>query len=207
MISGIYCIKNTINGMMYVGQGKNVEKRMNSSHKGSPYLERAILKHGKENFIRYILEYCEKSLLNEKEIFWIKKLNTKSPNGYNLTRGGEGASELSPESREKISKSHLGNKNPRYGKGLPEHLKGKGFGKGSESCLFGKKNCNASTSRFFGISSYKTKNGKTRWTARIRLNGKMINIKNSSTELEAVKAYNAYIVKMGLNNLLNVIEQ
>ena len=42
-------------------------------------------------------------MLNEREIFWIAKLNTKVPNGYNLTDGGEGLVNPSDETRAKMS--------------------------------------------------------------------------------------------------------
>ena len=42
--------------------------------------------------------------LYDREIYWIKKLNTKSPNGYNLHDGGRGGC-LNPsdELRQKLS--------------------------------------------------------------------------------------------------------
>ena len=53
--------------------------------------------------------------MNKKEIQWIANLNTKFPNGYNLTYGGDGGNTyflLSEEDkrkfREKISKNHKG---------------------------------------------------------------------------------------------------
>ena len=49
-----------------------------------------------------VIEECPDDMLNEREHFWIEKLNSLSPNGYNLTTGG-GACELCEESRAKIS--------------------------------------------------------------------------------------------------------
>ena len=50
----------------------------------------AMQKYGIENFTLSILELCDKSKLNEREKFWIKKLNTNDKNcGYNLTEGGQ----------------------------------------------------------------------------------------------------------------------
>lgn len=47
-----------------------------------------MIKHGPENFNFEVIEdLCED--YNEKEKFWIKKLNTLVPNGYNVTEGGE----------------------------------------------------------------------------------------------------------------------
>lgn len=47
---------------------------------------------GAENFTIEVIEYCEnQDHLNERESFWIKVLNCKVPNGYNLRKGGGGS--------------------------------------------------------------------------------------------------------------------
>ena len=50
-------------------------------------------------------------------MFWIRELNSKAPNGYNLTDGGDGGRGLSPsaETRQKLSAAL---------KGRPAHNKG-----------------------------------------------------------------------------------
>ena len=48
-------------------------------------------KYGVENFIVEELEQVEdESLLSEKEIYWIKELETYGSKGYNATKGGDG---------------------------------------------------------------------------------------------------------------------
>lgn len=97
---GIYKIENKINGNIYIGQSKNIDKRIkhhfqcafNNSEKNKEYdkaLYRAIRKYGKENFEWSIIELCSKEELYEKEIYWIKKYDSFK-NGYNETEGGEG---------------------------------------------------------------------------------------------------------------------
>lgn len=98
MFSNIYIIKNKVNNKLYVGQTTNVEKRW-KEHKyhgihdenTSIYLYNAMKKYGIDNFT---IEVIEKDIpldqINDKETYWIKKLNTLKPNGYNLTLGGEG---------------------------------------------------------------------------------------------------------------------
>ena len=115
--SGIYCIENKQNGMKYIGKGKHVIKEMTRSHKGCYYIYNAIQKYGKDAFIYYVIEYCEIKKLIEREQHYIKEWNTKVPNGYNLTDGGDGAEGriLSAESREKMRIGHLG-KTPMLGK-------------------------------------------------------------------------------------------
>lgn len=78
---------------MYVG--KHTYKGLDSydSHYlGSGYiLKRAIKKYGKENFFQEILEYnSSKEENSQREVYWIQKLNTLVPNGYNVDKGGTG---------------------------------------------------------------------------------------------------------------------
>lgn len=83
-------------------------------------IDAAIAKYGWEIFTVEVLETCPVSKLNEREIFFIAVLNTKAPNGYNMTDGGDGGgSNPSEETRAKISANHAdvsGKNNPFYGK-------------------------------------------------------------------------------------------
>jgi len=107
MDSGIYCIENIINGKRYIGKGINVNRRMWQDHIKSLAVKSAIEKY-EDGIIRYIVEYCEP----EKMIFWeqyyIREWNTKSPNGYNLTDGGEGVLNPSNETRKRMRESQIG---------------------------------------------------------------------------------------------------
>ena len=97
---GIYKFTNKINGRSYIGQSRNIEKRMkehyyrafNSYSKNkefsSPFYS-ALRKYGKENFYFEILEECQIKDLNEKEKYWIQYYDTFH-NGYNATKGGDG---------------------------------------------------------------------------------------------------------------------
>ena len=50
-----------------------------------------MIKYGVENFKIEELEYVEDELLlSEKEIYWIKELETYGSKGYNATKGGDG---------------------------------------------------------------------------------------------------------------------
>ena len=84
----IYKTTNLINGKIYVGQ----DSKNNSNYLGSgKYIINSIKKYGKENFKKeYICECSNKEKLDEKEIYWIKELNSKVPNGYNIVDGGTG---------------------------------------------------------------------------------------------------------------------
>lgn len=88
---GIYCITNIKNGMRYVGQSRNIEKRfgehLRDDIKLKTRLGEAIREYGPKNFALTILEECKIEELDEKERKWIKELNT-FPKEYNMTAGG-----------------------------------------------------------------------------------------------------------------------
>lgn len=83
----------------YIGQTVRFKQRMNCYKnlrcKNQSAIYNAILKYGWENMQVEILWEKESNTrliveLNELEIKYIKEFNTKVPNGYNLTSGGEG---------------------------------------------------------------------------------------------------------------------
>lgn len=106
----IYVITNTLNGKQYVGQTRQKLSRRISGHKHSKIkrgVDAAIAKYGwKGNFTVEVIETCPVDKLDEREIFCIATLNSKVPNGYNLTDGGDGNINPSEETRAKISANH-----------------------------------------------------------------------------------------------------
>ena len=91
---GIYCIENIDTNKKYIGQSVNIEGRW-SKHKtalrqnshDNDYLQKAWNKYGENQFKFYILEKCEESELNEKEIYYINYYNTLDDHfGYNLKK-------------------------------------------------------------------------------------------------------------------------
>jgi len=116
MTSNIYLITNKINDKKYIGQSINIEERW-YRHRADyqriqdKYLYRAMRKYDLENFKFEVLETeIPIDCIAEHEKFWIIKLNTKAPNGYNMTDGGEGSfgRVVSESTREKISKAKKG---------------------------------------------------------------------------------------------------
>lgn len=90
----IYCVTNIINKKKYIGQttqplARRLKDHFSPSKKDKGLLSRSAFKYGKENFETTILERVDISLLNEKEKYYIEKMNTKVPNGYNLADGGD----------------------------------------------------------------------------------------------------------------------
>jgi hypothetical protein len=95
----IYKTTNNINGKIYIGQdSKNNPKYLGSGH----LIYRAIKKYGISNFTKEILEICDcKEELNNKEIYWIEKLDsTNYTIGYNISKGGTGGKLVDVEAKK-----------------------------------------------------------------------------------------------------------
>lgn len=92
----IYKIVNKVNGKSYVGQTIHDIKTRFRNHKHASltqntYLYKAMRKYGYDNFTIEEIDVANNlDELNNKEIYWIKQLNTKVPNGYNIVDGGGG---------------------------------------------------------------------------------------------------------------------
>ena len=97
-------------------------------HRNKSFIDSAIGKYGINAFEISVVEKCaDNDELDYREKFWITKLNSKVPNGYNLTDGGDGVAgrPLSDEHRKKISKANLGKKRSESTrKKMSECLKG-----------------------------------------------------------------------------------
>jgi len=130
---GIYKILNIINGKMYIGSSINLKSRKYQHFftlkKGvhcNKYLQNSYNKYGDNNFKWEIIEYIKSSddkiqlkcNLLEKEQHWIDKLISQGNIIYNncMIAGSCAGRKLSIEHKKKISESHMGNKNPMYGK-------------------------------------------------------------------------------------------
>lgn len=65
-------------------------------------------KYGTENFTFKVIEECDYEILDDRERYWINKLNTTEPYGYNIKNGGN---------------KLFGQDNPFYGKHHSEDTK------------------------------------------------------------------------------------
>jgi group I intron endonuclease len=91
-VCGIYEIKNTKNGKVYIGSSVNIEKRwydhsrnlQEGTHQNS-YLQRSYSKWGKDSFEFTILEECPKNKRFEREQFYLDKYFGRR-SCYNLAR-------------------------------------------------------------------------------------------------------------------------
>lgn len=104
---GIYKIENLINGKIYIGKSVNIEKRFKTHINDSfnenkqeynHLIHKAIRKYKVENFSFDVIEECNESDLNSREMYWIHVYDCcvldGKDKGYNMTRGGEGSSSI-----------------------------------------------------------------------------------------------------------------
>ena len=110
----IYLLTDTTNGKQYVGQTqRRLRERILEHKKDDLYVDRAIRKHGWENFTVEILDECETiDELNEREQYRIAELGTREPNGYNLADGGMGkpGHKCSEKTKALLAALHTGKK-------------------------------------------------------------------------------------------------
>jgi group I intron endonuclease len=162
----IYLITNLINDKQYVGQTiQSLEKRWQrhcwkSTSKNSMPVCKAIVKYGKENFtIEKLCECISQEELDQQEILFANKLNTWSPNGYNL-RAGNGKGSMSQETKNKIADANIGRKRtPETRQNMSNAHKGKKHtpeqrkkisdaNKGSNNAFYGKHHTQESIDKF-----------------------------------------------------------
>ncbi|MBR1579459.1 MAG: GIY-YIG nuclease family protein [Selenomonadaceae bacterium] len=131
----IYLLTNKPDGKAYVGQTRRTLEERLREHKrdrrSATYIDRTIRKYGIKNFDVEIIEVCFTiEELKYWEQFWIKELNTKAPNGYNLTDGGEGSKGYitTSEMSAKLSEQRKGRRiSPEHRVKISERLKGRVF--------------------------------------------------------------------------------
>ena len=106
---GIYVLTSP-SGKQYVGRDVNLPSRVKKHLSGKDtecrHAHKAIKKYGADAFDVEIIQYpgISHEALNAVEHWWVRRLQTLSPSGYNLTEGGDGGKH-SDETRQKISES------------------------------------------------------------------------------------------------------
>jgi group I intron endonuclease len=136
---GIYCIKNLINGKIYVGSSNNIKNRSYTHLRAlrnqkyfnvHEHLQNSWNFYGEENFDFQILETVEK-LITETDIEFKKRLVEKKEQyyldtlmpwkrtlGYNTNKiaNSPAGVKRSAETCEKMRIANIGEKNPNFGK-------------------------------------------------------------------------------------------
>lgn len=92
---GIYKIENIKDKRVYIGQSTNVRNRLREHIKSAlgistianQAVHQAMAEEGLENFTFYLIDDCDRDILNERERYWIDFYRSNEW-GYNRTRGG-----------------------------------------------------------------------------------------------------------------------
>jgi len=169
----IYKVTNQINHKSYIGKTELSFSRRKSNHlsdakRGCEFaFHRALRKYGEENFTWEIIEDCieDKTLLDDKEKYYIALYETFGPKGYNMSEGGEGQTGWIPsdETRVKWSKQRKGKDPWNKGTAKPKKVlteeeqaakKADANRKRSEANK-GKKTWNAGLKDVYGRTTYK----------------------------------------------------
>ena len=134
--SGIY--KITINGKAYVGLSSEIKRRfqyhtraLKDNKHGNKHLQAAYNIHGTFSF--EVIEECEPKILQEREVFWIEKLQTRNREyGYNMLEGGAATPIMAGENNPMYGRQLTGSENGMYGKHHNAETKAKIAAKTSE---------------------------------------------------------------------------
>ncbi len=125
---GVYAIRNILNGHVYIGSSKNIEKRWlrhcSDLHNGrhiNRHLQRAWIKYGFGNFAFEILETTSFDLATQREQFY---LDTMRP-VYNISRSAfRPEVDITDEHKAAISRANTGRvKSPEQRKRISEGTK------------------------------------------------------------------------------------
>jgi group I intron endonuclease len=124
-MSGIYKIENLINGDLYYGSSKNIQKRwkthrnqLSRGKHGNFHLQRAWIKYGSHNFIFEVIEECSLDILLEREQHYLD-MNPK----YNIGMKSNGGDNLSKNpNREEIIKRMTKSTRERYDRMTKEEI-------------------------------------------------------------------------------------
>lgn len=126
MKSGIYIIRNQVNGKIYLGSASRIRSRW-STHKHqlrknkhhSVLLQRAWNKYGLDAFVFEVLENTNVENLTEREQYYLDTMTPYVPSiGYNICRVANTmlGFKHSEETKAKLRTMFVGAKNANYGK-------------------------------------------------------------------------------------------
>ena len=114
--SGVYRIRNNVNGKVYIGSTINFKRRkvdhfkeLRGNKHPNPKLQKAYNKYGEENIVFEIVEYVAPEKLLEREQYYIDSLNAVNE-GYNIApiAGNRLGVKCSEETKIKLKKLQTG---------------------------------------------------------------------------------------------------
>lgn len=132
----IYAIIHEETGLTYIGQTVFPIRDRVSSHISDAFNPRkriyntkfsqGIRRYGLENFsVWEVARYYSQHELDRAEKEYIRKYKTNGFGGFNVESGGKKGFSYTEETIQKMSSSHLGDKNGRYGKPVLEETRRK----------------------------------------------------------------------------------
>lgn len=88
----VYVLTNLINGKYYIGFSKHPCSRFKDHCRSKYLIGQAIRKYGRTNFSIGIINetFKTKKEAGDRETELIAQFNSRTPTGYNITKGGEG---------------------------------------------------------------------------------------------------------------------
>ena len=143
----IYKATNDTNGKVYIGQtiqtlNERIRQHLRDTNRKKQHFYYSLIKYGADNFTWEIIDTAKnQEELDAKEKYWITYYKANDPAyGYNLRGGGKAGKQskisrqrlseaieghvVTAETRNKISNSLKGEKNPNFGKKFsPEHCR------------------------------------------------------------------------------------
>jgi len=106
---GIYLLRNTVSGKVYIGQSVHTWRRWHEHKKCAQwghksYLYDAIRKYGSAAFVLEVLEECAPLQFDEREAYWMQVYDALNPEkGYNYMPPGQRGRIMDADMREKIA--------------------------------------------------------------------------------------------------------
>lgn len=190
----IYKAVNKINGKIYIGKTTRELSVRLSEHKHEKRMpfSSAYQKYGHENFSISIIDTADtEEELNHKERKWIAHYESKKPNGYNITDGGEGTSGVVREDTASRNRLLCGKNNHMFGKRFtPEERKK--FGQpGERNPMYGKQRTDEEKSKLSAKS-------KAAWAdpeKRERMRLSMVGRKHKKPASESLRRFRSENMK------------
>ena len=101
----VYCLTNSRTNKAYIGVTSDLDRRLRQHRLNNSAIGAALRLHGLEAFSVEVLFQGSREECLAEEVRLIAERGTLAPGGYNLSIGGEGVVDPSPEVRATLSKA------------------------------------------------------------------------------------------------------